>query len=71
MEKADPSLLKKILQSIKGVIKVEEEKDPVLEHLLWLKNTADTGNTVSLEEFNNDFDRHLCELYSGNKPSSH
>ena len=38
MEKADVSLLKKILQNIKGVIKVEEEKDQILEHLMHLKN---------------------------------
>ena len=70
MEKDDVSLLKKILQNIKGVIKVEEEKDQILEHLMLLKNTADSTNTVSLEQFNQDFDQHLCELHSENKPYS-
>ncbi len=69
MEKADSNLLKKVLQNIKGVIKVEE--DLVLEHLLHLKKTTNPSNTVSLEGFNQDFDQHLYELYSENKPSSH
>lgn len=68
MEKADFNLLKNILQSIKGVIKVEEEKDVILEHLRHLKNTADATNTVTLDVFNDDYDKHLCELYSATKP---
>ena len=70
LEKGDANLLKNILESIKGVIKVEEENDLVLEHLLQLKRTQDSTNTVSLEQFNQEFDDHLCELYSAKKPTS-
>jgi hypothetical protein len=71
MEKADVSLLKNILKNIKGVLNVEETENKLLSHLMHLKETADSTNTISLDEFNKNFDDHLCELYSESKPNSH
>jgi len=65
IEKESFPLVKKFLENIKGIVKVEEE-DVWLDDFLNMENSFLNGKleTVSEEEFKKNIEDKVCELYS-------
>jgi len=65
IEKESFPLVKKFLENIKGIVKVEEE-DVLLDDFLNMENSFLNGKleTVSEEEFKKNIEDKVCELYS-------
>lgn len=65
IEKESLPLIKKILENISGIVKVEEE-DKLLENFLMMEKQFLNGNlhTVSEENFKKNIEDKVCELYS-------
>jgi len=65
IEKERLPLIKKFLENIKGIVKVEEE-DQLLESFLMMENQFLKGNLdiVSEESFKKNIEEKVCKLYS-------
>lgn len=65
IEKESLPLLRKFMENIKGVVKVEEDDD-LLEHFLEMEHSFLTRKleVISNQDFKKNIEDKICELYS-------